>query len=96
MARGKAYTVWIGRNTGVFLSWAECEASIKGFPGAKFKSFGSVEAAQQALLQPWENHIVIPKSQPKAVGEDPEMTVTTTEEPQLETAISGDDDEAPF
>ncbi len=45
----KHYVVWAGRKTGVFDSWAECEKQTKGFQGASFKSFPSLEEAQQAF-----------------------------------------------
>lgn len=50
----KFYVVWRGRQTGVFTTWAECEAQVKGFPGAQFKSFPSRAAALDALAQPYQ------------------------------------------
>lgn len=44
----KFYTVWAGHATGVFDSWEECELATKGFPGAKFKSYPTQEAAVAA------------------------------------------------
>lgn len=41
----KYYVVWDGVESGVFDSWEECEAMTKGFPGARYKSFKSLEAA---------------------------------------------------
>ncbi|MGX1266633.1 ribonuclease HI [Rossellomorea marisflavi] len=49
MAKTKFYTVWKGRTPGIYPTWAECEAQVKGFKGAQFKSFDSKEAAEQAL-----------------------------------------------
>jgi ribonuclease HI len=49
MANKKYYVVWAGRKTGVFHTWAECERQTKGFQGASFKSFPSMEEAQQAF-----------------------------------------------
>jgi ribonuclease HI len=45
----KFYVVWKGRKTGVFSSWKACAAQVTGFPGARYKSFGSRTAAEQAL-----------------------------------------------
>jgi len=45
----KFYVVWVGRETGIFHTWAECDKHTKGFPQAKYKSFKSLELAQQAL-----------------------------------------------
>jgi len=46
MASGKYYAVKKGKITGVFRSWAECKASVEGYPGAEYKGFGSLEEAQ--------------------------------------------------
>jgi ribonuclease HI len=45
----KFYVVWKGRRTGVFTSWKECAAQVQGFTGARFKSFPTRLAAEQAL-----------------------------------------------
>ena len=51
----KFYVVWQGRQTGVFTDWKECEAQIKGFEDAKFKSFESLEEAEAAIQRNyWE------------------------------------------
>jgi len=49
MAKQKFYTVWKGRNTGVFSDWDTCKEQISGFDGAQYKSFESLDAAQQAF-----------------------------------------------
>lgn len=41
----KFYAVKNGRHIGIYRSWAECEKEIKGFRGAKFKSFFSEKEA---------------------------------------------------
>ncbi len=45
----KFYVVWQGRKTGVFTSWADCEAQVKGVEGAKYKSFPTRAEAEAAL-----------------------------------------------
>lgn len=42
----KYYAVQRGRSTGVFLTWAECQKQVIGFPGAVFKSFPTIEEAE--------------------------------------------------
>lgn len=49
MAKSKYYVVWKGVQTGVFDNWAECELQIKGFVGARYKSFTSNEEAVKAF-----------------------------------------------
>ena len=48
----KYYSVAVGRKTGVYESWSETEAQVKGFPGAKFKGFSTRKEAEDWLLCP--------------------------------------------
>jgi ribonuclease HI len=49
MTKIKFYVVWKGRQTGVYTTWAECQAQTNGYPQAVFKSFETLELAQQAF-----------------------------------------------
>jgi ribonuclease HI len=51
----KYYVVWRGKKTGIFNNWAECEAQVKNFPDALFKSFKTYAEAQDALKNPPEH-----------------------------------------
>jgi len=42
----KFYAVQQGHVPGVYLTWNACEAQVKGYPGAKFKSFRTREEAE--------------------------------------------------
>jgi ribonuclease HI len=53
MAKTKFYVVWKGRRTGIFNTWDECSAQVTGYPGAQFKSFDSLPAANAALRGPY-------------------------------------------
>lgn len=48
MAKKKFYVVWNGGSPGIYSSWKECESQIKGYEGAKYKSFDSREEAERA------------------------------------------------
>lgn len=52
IAHQKFYAVSVGRKTGVFLSWPECQKQVSGYPGAKYKSFLTQQAAQAWLENP--------------------------------------------
>ena len=45
LAKTKFYAVKKGRQTGIFLTWAQCQEQVKGYPGAIFKSFPTKEEA---------------------------------------------------
>ena len=59
----KFYAVRKGRKTGVFHSWAECQAQINGFSGAEYKSFKTNGEAMDYVMgekkverEPVEDH----------------------------------------
>ena len=42
------YVVWRGRECGIFTSWSDTEAQVKGYSGARHKSFTSLAEAESA------------------------------------------------
>ena len=48
-AKQKYYAVKQGRKTGIISTWAECEAAVKGYPGAVYKSFTTRQDADDWL-----------------------------------------------
>lgn len=42
----KYYAVKVGKNTGIFTTWPECQENVHGFPGAEYKSFSNLEEAE--------------------------------------------------
>ena len=52
MSKKKFYVVWNGLNPGIYHSWDDCQAQIKGVKGAVYKSFDSKEEAQRAYASP--------------------------------------------
>lgn len=47
----KYYAVRQGRNVGIYTTWDECNAQVKGYSGAEFKKFESLEEAKAFLGQ---------------------------------------------
>lgn len=45
----KWYVVWVGTEPGVCNSWEECEARVKGYPGARYKAYNSQQEAVEAF-----------------------------------------------
>lgn len=45
----KYYAVRVGRQPGIYTTWAQAEAQVKGFSGAEHQSFPTREAAQEYL-----------------------------------------------
>jgi Predicted double-stranded RNA/RNA-DNA hybrid binding protein len=53
----KYYVVWEGVNPGIYTTWDMCNAQIKGYPGARYKSFSSMADAEIAFGDASEEHI---------------------------------------
>jgi ribonuclease HI len=56
MPNQKYYVVWKGRKPGIFASWAECEKQVKGFAGAQFKAFESLDEAETAFRSKYDEY----------------------------------------
>lgn len=48
--------VWTGRRRGIYSSWLDCERQVKGFVGARYKSFRTVEEAKNAFGTTYSDH----------------------------------------
>ena len=53
----KYYVVWKGVSPGVYSSWTDCQLQIKGYKGAVYKSFNSLEGAEIAFASPPSDYI---------------------------------------
>lgn len=53
----KYYVVWKGLKPGVYDNWKICEAQIRGFEGAVYKSFPGPEEARRAFTGNWKDYI---------------------------------------
>ena len=45
----KYYAVKKGRHPGIYKTWTECQKEVNGYPNAKFKSFLTLEGANEWL-----------------------------------------------
>lgn len=73
----KFYTVWEGKEPGVYTTWPECQEQIKGFEGARYKSFPSKAEAEEAFGgSPWD-YIGknAAKSKENKIFENPDLAV---------------------
>jgi len=73
MAKKKYYVVWVGRQTGIFETWEDCNEQIFGFPKAQYKSFKTKELAEKAFNS----------SSKEFIGKDIFETVLTPEQLEL-------------
>jgi ribonuclease HI len=56
MAKKKYYVVWKGRKPGIYPSWEECSAQVKGFVDARYMGFESRALAGQAFRGSYEEY----------------------------------------
>jgi ribonuclease HI len=71
----KFYVVWQGRRTGVFTDWKECEAQIKGFDDAQFKSFDSIQEAEAAIRKSYWEYVNRKSTESKTLTKEPPSSV---------------------
>lgn len=57
MAKKRYYVVWNGVEPGIYGTWQECEAQIKGVKQALYKSFDTIEEAEKAYSSSPYNYI---------------------------------------
>lgn len=51
MAKKKYYVIWVGTEPGVYDNWPDAQLRVKGFAGARFKSFESLDEAKRAFRE---------------------------------------------
>lgn len=61
----KFYVVWEGREPGVYSTWADCQKQINGYQGARYKSFPTKLAAEEAFHA--DSRDFIGKNAPKKI-----------------------------
>lgn len=65
MPKQKFYVVWKGRKGGIYTSWQECEAQIRGFSDAQYKAFDSRPEAERAFAAAYDDYRGKPASAQK-------------------------------
>lgn len=59
----KFYVVWKGKEEGIYETWEECKQQVEGFPSPLYKSFLSLEAAEEAFRRGSQDYLA-PKQRP--------------------------------
>lgn len=74
MSKSGYYAVAVGRSTGIFKTWDECNTQVKRFPGCRYKKFRTQSDAQaylDAFTRPrCESNTKIPRSASAEVNEN--------------------------
>lgn len=77
----KYYVVWEGIEPGIYDSWEECEEMIKGYPGARYKSFPDLDSAVKAYRQGSEDMGIL-----RAIGSRMAASVNYAANPDIITS----------
>ena len=51
----KYYVVWQGKKPGIYTDWDECKEQVHGVLGAQYKSFDTMQEAEQAIRLPYNS-----------------------------------------
>ncbi|MDR0987840.1 MAG: ribonuclease H family protein [Prevotellaceae bacterium] len=54
------YVVWVGVTPGIYETWTACQLQIKGYAGARFKSFATRPEAEEAFASRPERYLSRP------------------------------------
>lgn len=57
MKKQKFYVVWVGVTPGIYRNWTECQLQTKGYAGAKYKSFDTLQEAEAAFASAYTDYI---------------------------------------
>lgn len=86
----KFYVIWKGRQPGIYTTWAEAEAQVKGFADAQHKSFPTLVEAQKAFESAYETNITRKEpGQPSVAAQSLEIPPAVLRGVAVDAACSG-------
>lgn len=85
----KYYVVWEGHEAGIYDSWQECQRHIKGYGGAKYKSYPTLPEAEAAYAGSYFEAIAKNPKKPKAVVDLANATPPIWNSLAVDAACSG-------
>ncbi|CAG9576045.1 unnamed protein product [Danaus chrysippus] len=86
------YAVAKGRTAGIYMTWPDCEAQVKGFPGARYKKFDSVLAAQEFITTQGNNKDTSSKAKQNVSSNAPKNTANLKRNFSTSTTQQNNDD----
>lgn len=90
MSKKKYYVVWKGKKPGIYSSWSVCKHQIDGFEGAEYKSFASIDDAEEAFAKKYEDYKGKNTKTPKlSISEQKKFGTPILESISVDAACSG-------
>lgn len=71
----KYYVVWQGKKPGIYTDWDECKEQVHGVVGAQYKSFDSMQEAEQAIRLPYKSVVSSNTSPASKVSQASVLTI---------------------
>ncbi len=95
-SKKKYYVVWEGNRPGIYLTWNECREQISGYPGARYKAFKTLEAAEEAYTSSFADFISEGQSKRKVKPETPLPPEVILNSWSVDAACSGNPGELEY
>ncbi|KAJ0404807.1 hypothetical protein P43SY_003483 [Pythium insidiosum] len=95
---GGFYAVALGRQTGIYTTWSDAEAQVKGFAGARYKKFATETEARSFMVAHSDGHSHVSTSTSVAVSpREPttQLLVGGVKRPRIDSAGSHHDAGSP-
>ena len=71
----KYYVVWQGKKPGIYTDWEACKEQVVGVQGAQYKSFDSMQEAEQAIRLPYKSVVSSNTSPASKVSQTSVLTI---------------------
>ena len=71
----KYYVVWQGKKPGIYTDWEACKEQVVGVQGAQYKSFDSMQEAEQAIRLPYKSVVSSNTSPASNVSQTSVLTI---------------------
>ncbi|KAN0064531.1 hypothetical protein ACQY0O_002159 [Thecaphora frezii] len=87
--KGGFYAVQRGRARGVYTTWAECEANVRGFPGAVFKRF-DLQSEAEVFARKGSGLARSSSAVASSSGHSPQLTASSSTKRSLSPSAASD------
>lgn len=85
----KYYVVWQGRKPGIYTDWEQCREQVHGVEGAQYKSFGTLQEAEQAIRLPYSSVVTPNTSHTSTTSNTSNTSIFAIDENGMTTVLPG-------
>ena len=88
MAKRKFYAVKVGKLPGIYQTWSEAEEQVKGFSGAEYKSFLTLEEAER-YISPKPDDVIREENGVDDINKEIQIEIDNLESGQVIAFVDG-------